>query len=391
MCEAGAIVWVPQSIAADVEAINLPTIQWRVYQSLKAELPAAWQHYRGLVFCLATGAVVRLIAPLLQDKATDPAIVVVDERGQVAISLCGGHQAGADALTQAIALQLGLTPILTGAANALNLPGIDTLGNPFGWAKGAGDWTAVSAAIARQEPVQVIQDAGSTLWQQHLPAEHSFQFQAAALEKITAARVWISPIDRPNSPSDLPQVQWHPRVLWVGIGCERETPDVVINAAIQQVFQANSLAEAAIAGIATIDLKADEVGLLAVCADRHLPLRCFSAAELCSTSVPNPSAVVEAEVGTPSVAEAAALLASQPVSRVEGNLLVAKQIVRLEGQRGAVTIAVAQADRELVDRAGQLWLVGTGPGALEQITPAAKTAESTQCPMRNWLFAFIST
>ncbi len=80
----------------------------------------------------------RLIAPLLHDKSSDPAIVVVDEAGEFVISLCGGHQAGADRLTRFIALQLGATPILTGASNHANLPGIDVLGTPYGWIKGKG-------------------------------------------------------------------------------------------------------------------------------------------------------------------------------------------------------------------------------------------------------------
>ena len=113
----------------------------------------------GFIFCLATGAVVRLMTPLLQDKSIDPAVVVVDEAGKFAISLCSGHQGGADRLTRLIATQIGATPVITGAANALGYPGVDVLGVPFGWVRGAGDWTGVSAAIARNEPVEVMQEA----------------------------------------------------------------------------------------------------------------------------------------------------------------------------------------------------------------------------------------
>ena len=348
---------------------TIATINTRSYSgSLRSHLEQIWDHHRSFVFCLATGAVVRLIAPLLKDKATDPAIVVIDESGKFVISLCGGHQGGADRLTQAIALQLGAIPVLTGASNRLKLPGIDVLGVPFGWRKGDGDWTGVSAAIAGQDSVQVIQEAGSMLWQDHLPAEHSFQFGFSDIgEPEASARVWISPIQRRFAP-DSKKVQWHPRVLWVGIGCERGTSKALIEAAIAQVFRANHLAEAAIAGIATIDLKSDEVGLLDVCRDRDLPLRCFSSEQLKSIDVPNPSSVVESEVGTPSVSEAAAILAA------EASLRVAKQIVRQEGESGAVTIAVAESAQEYTGRVGRLWLVGIGPGELAQITPAAQAA-----------------
>lgn len=363
-------LWVPETI--------VPLPNSHAYSgSLREHLATLWHAHQGFVFCLATGAVVRLIAPLLADKATDPAVVVVDEAGKWVVSLCGGHQGGADRLTQLIALQLGATPILTGASNHLALAGVDVLGKPFGWVKGTGDWTGVSGAIARQDAVEVIQEAGSTLWQGHLPDRHSFYFgfpeytaEGKEARPDPKARLWISPIQRRFSPeSDLPKVQWHPRVLWVGVGCERGTPKTVIEQAIQQVFQANHLAEGSIAGLATIDLKADEGGLVNFCRDHDFPLRCFPSEALREIPVPTPSPVVEAEVGTPSVAEAAAMLAAEV-----SELRVAKQIFRLEGEPGAVTIAVAQAEREYTGRTGKLWLVGTGPGQLDQITPAAQGA-----------------
>lgn len=390
LAEGGEVtLWVP----ADLATTELPC---EVYQTtLRALVNTLWQTQRALVFGLATGAVVRLIGPLLHDKATDPAVLVVDGAGKVVISLCGGHQGGADRLTRAIALLLNATPLLTGGANALGLPGIDVLGEPFGWRRGSGDWTAVSGAIARQEPVQVIQEAGSTLWQDHLPPDHPFVFGwndptiGQADPPKPAARVWISPIQRrfaseAGAPPDFPKVQWHPRVLWVGIGCERGTPRVVIEAALADTLRRHHLAEGAIAGLATLDLKADEAGLLEFCGDRHFPLLTFSAEALRTVPVPTPSVVVESEVGTPSVAEAAAILAAQGEGRSISAtsqapnpstcLRVAKQIFRLPDHPGAVTIAVAQAEQEYTGRTGRLWLVGTGPGRLEQITPAAQAA-----------------
>lgn len=379
-------LWVPASLRADLDPrLQVPSLQF--YEgSLQENLSRLWSDYRGFVFCLATGAVVRLIAPLLHHKSTDPAVVTIDAQGKFVISLCSGHQGGADSLTRAIALQLGATPILTGGANGLNLPAIDTLGVPWGWTQGTGDWTGASAAMARQEPVQVIQEAGSTLWQGHLPENHPFQFgfpevgQADPTEPdapplAPQARIWISPIQRQFSPeSDMPKVQWHPRVLWVGIGCERGTSRRLIETAIEEVCRASHLAEGSIAGIASLDLKADEAGIVELCHDRHWAFRHFSAEVLRSIAVPNPSPVVAAEVGTPSVAEAAAIQISQAFSDASPVLRVPKKIFRQDGEPGAVTVAIAQAEREYTGRTGKLWLVGTGPGALTQITPAAQTA-----------------
>lgn len=409
LCQAtGATLWLPQSLGKQAGSQNYTN-------SLANHTAFLWQKNNALIFCLATGAVVRLIAPLLEDKATDPAVVVVDQQGKFVISLCSAHQGGADQLAELIAQQLGATAILTGASSSLNLPAIDTLGMPFGWRKGEGDWLGVSAAIARGEVVDVVQEAGSTLWQQHLPPQHPFNFvsernnssqqsddmvkadtesgdavtrrifchtsvkscqNSAKLPKKPGsfAKVFISHRHRSmpvGTPRSLCRGQWHPRVLWVGIGCERGTSHKVIATAIEEVFQNHHLAPDAIAGIATIDIKVDEIGIQQLCQHRNFPLKTFPAQALQDINVPNPSQVVRQEVGTPSVAEAAAILAANSPSQ---SLLVPKQIFRLPGEPGAVTVAVAQAAVEYTGRFGKLYLVGTGPGNLEQITPAAQNA-----------------
>ena len=397
--------------------------------SIAEHVAILWPQHRSFVFCLATGAVVRLIAPLLDHKSSDPAVVVVDAMGQYVISLCSGHQGGADQLAQQLAIVLNATPVLTGASTAAGLPSIDTLGEPFGWQRGQGDWNAVSGVIARHQPAEVIQNVGSCLWQQHLPTDHPFlwhhlpgishhrpgsdpvnnpcsvpptppilggtspqnypelgdlgdQSQAISPQQkptqynCPQARIWISHSLAPHPLPQIPTVSWHPRVLWVGIGCERGTSQWLIQTAIDQVFEQHQLTTAAIAGLATIDLKADEVGLVQLCQTHHWPLECFAASVLRNIPVPTPSVVVEAEVGTASVAEAAALQAAQGAGLAAEfpALLVSKQIVRNDNEPGAVTVAVAQAEQEVTGRQGQLLLVGMGPGAMDQMTPAAHTA-----------------
>ncbi len=370
-------IWISPKLSALAEtAPNLHSYG----DSLKDKIAELWPSTSGFIFALASGATIRLVAPLLQDKATDPAIAVLDEGGEFVISLCGGHQGGADRLAQVIATQLGAQAILTGAASAQQRTGIDILGRPFGWRKGSGDWLGVSATLARQDSVQVLQDAGSDLWQQHLPARHSFQFgfgdeavtPSDEAASTAQARVWVSATQRSFSDEGIPKVQWHPRVLWIGVGCERGSSRELIETAVTQTLAKGHWAEGAIAGIATLDLKSDEVGLLELCQDKGWPLRCFTADELKDIEVPTPSKIVTKEVGTPSVAEAAAIAAASDPTN--GSLVTSKQIIRLEGQPGAVTVAIAQADQEYTDRPGHLSLIGTGPGALDQITPAAKTA-----------------
>ena len=136
--------------------------------------------------------------------------------------------------------------------------------------------------------------------------------------------------------------------LWVGIGCQKGSSRLLIATAIEKVFQEHQLKENAIAGLATIDNKASEVGLIELCRLCSFPLKTFTADILSTVSVPNPAKFAEKTVGTPSVAEAAAILAVSHISpcltskqELEIKLLVPKQIFRLQGEPGAVTIAVA--------------------------------------------------
>lgn len=150
------------------------------------------------------------------------------------------------------------------------------------------------------------------------------------------------------------EIQQIQQVLWVGIGCKRGTSWELIDLAIEQVFRENQLFTSAIAGIATIDTKASEVGLVKLCRLRNLPLKTFSAEILSSVCVPNPATITDDKVGTPSVAEAAAILAASqltsltvfPFTNIEElpvKFLVPKQIFQIQRQPGAVTLAVAQA------------------------------------------------
>ncbi|MBD2522975.1 cobalamin biosynthesis protein [Nostoc sp. FACHB-133] len=145
------------------------------------------------------------------------------------------------------------------------------------------------------------------------------------------------------------------QVFWVGIGCKRGTSRQLIDWAIEEAFRENQLSQSAIAGIATIDAKALEVGLVELCHLRNLPLKTFSAEILCSVCVPNPATITDHKIGTPSVAEAAAIIAATQASLLTAppfssstealgaRLLVPKKIFQLQGQPGAMTLAVAQA------------------------------------------------
>jgi len=344
-------------------------------ESLVDWLGQRWGEGRPLVFVLAVGAVVRTIAPLLRDKFTDPAVVAIDEGGRAAIALVGGHGGGGEAIARQVAALTGGEAIITTGSDGQGLPAIDTLGTPFGWRRGDGDWLAIARSLLAFEPVAVVQTCGWDLWREEIPDFcQLYLLTPADLEPDQSppgdgsGLVWIS--ERRSPPVAGPVVAWHPRVLWVGIGCERGTDLAVLEAALERALAQENLAVEAIAGLASLDLKGDEPALLELAAKLNVPLRCFDAATLDAIAVPTPSAIVKEEVGTRSVAEAAAIAAS------DGPLVVVKQIVRGHelDAAGAATIAIARSAIEYTDRPGKIYLIGTGPGDLSLLTPAAKAA-----------------
>ncbi|MEM1256280.1 MAG: precorrin-3B C(17)-methyltransferase [Cyanobacteria bacterium P01_H01_bin.21] len=368
-------VWTRENTLTAVE-----TSEDRVVQgysgSLTPVVANCWSRANQIVFCLPVGAVVRLIAPLLSNKYQDPGVVAIDDAGRFVVSVSGGHQGGADALTRQCAALLGAEPVITSASEGQQLPALDLLGTPYGWQRGAGDWTEVASALAHRQPVVVHQTCGWSLWQQMLPEDSPFCFDDQETIEANAKsgafpKLWISdrlpPVQNARDQASPLQVCWHPRTLWLGLGCERGTSAQLIEDSIRQILCDRNLAWESVAGIASIDLKHDEVAFQTLTEQHHWLLQVFSADQLSEISVPNPSDVVAQAVGTPSVAEAAALLVAQ-----SQELVVTKQVFK--GDQGACTIAVARTVQEYSPRPGHLYLIGSGPGSLAQLTAAARKA-----------------
>ncbi|MEB3232772.1 MAG: precorrin-3B C(17)-methyltransferase [Leptolyngbyaceae bacterium] len=362
------------TLDTDPRRINVNTYSG----AITTVVAVCWSECSQLVFVLTVGAVVRLIAPLLSQKTDDPGVVVIDETGTFVISLSGGHQGGADALARECAAILGVTPVITSASTGKNLPALDCLGTPYGWQRGTGDWTAVATAMTQDQPIHVTQTCGSTLWHQTLPANHPFVFTDSPSPTPPLPHLYIS--DHQSPTTDTPTISWHPRTLWIGLGCERNTAVELIETSLRQLMQDQGLVWEAIAGIATIDIKQDELAFQDLAQRYQWPIRYFTADQLQTQPVPTPSTVVAQSVGTPSVAEAAALLATSssqnPKSEIQNtdtdSLVVPKQVFKSD--QGACTMAIARAQQEYNPRPGHLYLIGSGPGSLGQLTAAARIA-----------------
>jgi cobalt-precorrin 5A hydrolase/precorrin-3B C17-methyltransferase len=328
-----------------------------------SQLEECWARAEALVVVAACGLVVRRIAPLLQGKALDPAVVVLDPEGRFAIPLLGAHRAGGETVCRRVAAVLGSTVVATGSSSGRGRLALDSFGASWGWRPSSnGDWNALMQHAARRSaPMPVLQEAGSRRWR--------------ALEAAGQLVDWEpDPSERPPlvvSARRGPGCRWHPPCLWLGIGCERDTSLALLERLVDGQLQAAGLASEAVAGIASIDRKADEPALLELARQRQWPMRWFSAAALKAVPVPTPSALVETEMGTASVAEAAALLAAGP----EAALLLAKRVEHRQAtERGAATLAIAQASEQWAPTRGHLHLVGSGPGRLDLLTPDARRA-----------------
>jgi cobalt-precorrin 5A hydrolase / precorrin-3B C17-methyltransferase len=319
----------------------------RRYNGPAAEaIPRAFAECDAIVAFLAVGATVRLIAPLLTSKTEDPAVVCVDENLRYAVPVLGAHQGGGNDLARRVAAVLGAEPVITTASDAAGGAGLDDFGADLGFTVEPGsDLAAVGAAMLAGDRVTFTSDAE---WP--LPPLPPNVVRTGRPEPGVPAVVVT---DQKIHPAERVAL-FRPPSLRVGVGASRGAAAGEIGQLIDDVLAELGVSHQSVRHIATVDAKADEAGLLAAAAGRGWPVVTFPASRLAAVPVPHPSEVVRRAVGTPSVAEAAALLA--PGSE----LLAAKRA------SAHATVAVAR-----VRPRGRLAVIGIGPGARDLMTPRA--------------------
>ncbi len=325
-----------------------------------------WKNNNKLIFLGSIGAVVRLISPFVRSKHNDPAILVMDSKAKNVITLLGGHKQGGDAFANELAAALEAEVICTSDSFTERRIPLDCFGEGWGWERGGADvdWRKLMIRQSKEQKNIVFQAQGSKLWQK-LKGCSNCSFLAKN-DPISFENINLY-IGQENSNI----CSWHPPTIIIGIGCERNTDERVIERAINQSFKQNGLSLLSISCLATIDKKNDEIGLLNVANKNEWPIYFFSALELSQVSVPTPSNVVLNEMGTPSVAEAAAIL----LGTQSGKLIQEKQIYYSnEDESGAVTIALVEVSAPFAPHKGELHLIGSGPGDVEMLTADSRRA-----------------
>ena len=319
----------------------------RLYEGRPREaLHRAWGECDAVVLFLATGAAVRLIAPLLQDKHSDPGVVAVDDASLFAVSLCGGHDGGANELAGRVADSLGATPVVTTASDGLGIPALDSFGRDLGLRLEDGsDLAVVGAALVSGETVRLFSDRRLPLGP--LPEN------VVRVDGPEPPLLFVS--DR-TAGVPRPAVVYRPPSLVAGVGCSRGASAEEILGLLRASLAEAGLSEGSVAALASVDAKRDEAGLIEVAERLGVPLRFHPAEELAEIETPNPSPVVREAVGTPSVAEAAVLVSGA-------------ELVLQKRKSAMATVALGRLPVR-----GTLMLVSLGPGEEGLIPPLARDA-----------------
>ncbi len=341
-----------------------------VFVKPKQILRENWGKLELIIFVGAVGASIRLINSLLSTKDKDPGVIVIDKKGSKIIPIIGAHQSNIQNIAFQICNLFGGEIIETNNSIDQNYLNIDSFGNEWGW-KRSGDIKDWSKLVIKQSNKKVIfcsQLSGNNLWKTSEVGNTITQLSDKDYEQKKSI-FHISIFDNHKN-------TWHPPTLWIGLGCERNTSKELIEDSLQSFLATNNLSPLSIAGFATVDLKKDEKAILEISKEKNLPIKFFTSEELSSINTPNPSNVVLNEIGTPSVAEAACMIAAGKGSKLLKEKKIFKSIDSSKSTFGAVTIAVSESKNQYSPLTGEIHVVGSGPGDISYLTNDARKALS---------------
>ena len=326
-----------------------------------------WKDFDAFVFISAMGICVRTIAPYIEDKHTDPAVVCIDSMGHNVVAVLSGHVGGANALTHEIADLLDAHEVITTQSDNAGLWALDTLAERYGWGLvgNPNDMNESVIAFVNREPTALLieaRDEGTDYMEATLP-EH-----VTVINDISEAAsgsykllIIVSPYER-TAPEGVLCVHYIPFVGVMGFGLAHHPEDY------EDIYDQmnHALTERGVLPCAlrycTIDVKRDEPFIRVLEEEKDITVEFFTAEQLAAVEVPNPSDTVAKHVGTPSVCEAAAILGSGG-----GELIVPK----MKGKNWTAALAIRKrpTPQPLPCREGSNYLqsgfieiVGAGPG-----------------------------
>jgi len=273
-----------------------------------------------LICLFSLGAVIRLIAPYLKDKKTDPAVIVIDDKMNFVISVLSGHVGGANELTEEIAERLGAISVITTAADVNKTIAVDLVGREFNWKiDDESTVTKISAYMVNEEPIGVFQDTGPKNWYKKLPKNVVIYENMEDLKKSNSKAHLIISDKIINNDIIQESVIYRPPSLVIGIGLHWDTTKETIRKGIETCLNEFNLSSKSIAKLVSIKKPQDVQGLIDLGKEIGIPIEYVDREDLAGISAPNPSETVKRFEGTASVSEAAAIKVSG------GELIVEKQ------------------------------------------------------------------
>ena len=289
-------------------------------ESTSEKLVELFKNNNALICLFSLGAVIRLIAPHLKDKKTDPAVIVIDDKTNFVISVLSGHLGGANELTQIIAQKLDAIPVITTAADVNKTIAVDLVGREFGWKiDDDSTVTKISAYMVNEENIGIYQETGKMNWWKELPKNVKIYHSLEEM-KNSNARGYLIISDRILEGDFLKNsVVYRPPSLVVGIGLHWDTSKEIIKDGLDLCLQKFKLSEKSIAKFVSIKKPEDIKGLVDIGKEMGITVEYVNREDLAEISAPNPSDTVKAFEGTSSVSEAAAIKVSG------GELIVEKQ------------------------------------------------------------------
>ncbi len=280
--------------------------------------------YDALIFVSACGIAVRMTAPHIRSKQTDPAVIAADDRGQYVIPLLSGHLGGANALAELLAKRIGAQSIITTATD------IGGQFSPDSFAA-ANDLLIADLTAAKKIAAAVLN--GGTIGLHCAYPYRNLPPDMTAADDAAYGIVIADAVKQSPYPVTLHLI---PHNMVVGIGCKKGTSAQQIKDAVQKVFAESGVSSERICKAASIDLKAQEAGLLQFCADTDIPLQTYSAEELMHAAGEfSHSEFAEKVTGADNICERSAVLCSG------GKLVIRKTALN------GVTVAAAEIPVEI--------------------------------------------
>ena len=328
--------------------------EFRATLLTRTEVGCQWNDFDAFIFIGAMGICVRTIAPFIKDKHEDPAVVCVDSLGLHVISVLSGHVGGANDLTHVVSGVIGAREVITTQSDNAGLWALDTLTQKFNWMLDNDERLndSIFAFVNRQPTALLLKvhDEGTDYLERTLPEHVKLVNSIDEVdENYFKLYIIVSPFNEVVADS-IPTLHYIPLVATIGFGLahQAEPADVIFNEIEQAIMERDIFPCAK--QWCTIDVKVNEP-FIKILQEQGETVRFFTADELASVEVPNPSPTVEKHVGTPSVCEAAAILGSN-----HGKLLIPK----LKGKNWTVALAIDY--QHIRGQHGHIEIVGAGPG-----------------------------